>query len=149
MKAPTFRRRAALVAAIVAVATVGLLTACTSPSGAPNATPTVHVNGLPSGVQQATNVPTDVPNTPALRQNVTIDTCAAADGGWKAVGTAKNPGDKDATYAISVFFTTDHGTVLGTGATKVTVPAGKSGNWTVAAELTPAEKTVCVLRGVG
>jgi hypothetical protein len=127
------------------------LAGCTA-TGAPSPSPTASasdVTGLPKGVQQATDVPTDVVNTPALRGSVEITECSAADGGWKAEGTAKNTGDAAKTYTITVFFTTDHGTVIGTGDTKVDVEPGKTEDWTVAAKLTPAPKTLCVLRGVG
>lgn len=132
---------------LAAVALAGC-TATDSPSPSPSASAS-DVNGLPTGVQQATAVPTDVANTPALRANVEITECSASDGGWKAEGTAKNPGDAAKSYTITVFFTTDHGTVIGTGDTKVTVEPGKTEDWTVRAALTPAPKTLCVLRGVG
>lgn len=136
-------------AALAAMLSVGLLAACTpSQESSPTAKP-AQAFGLPSGVRQATSVPSDVPNTPALRRNVAIDTCARSAGGWKAVGTAKNPTKADATYTISVFFTTDTGTVIGTGKTTVAVSAGSSSDWTVSSTLTPAPDTRCILRGVG
>jgi hypothetical protein len=144
------RTRSAMLLCGLLLATAALA-GCTG-NVTPSPTPTTSaadVNGLPTGVQQATEVPTDVANTPALRANVAITECSASDGGWKAEGTAKNPGDAAQTYTITVFFTTDHGTVIGTGDTKVTVEAGKTEDWTVAAKLTPAPKTLCVLRGVG
>jgi len=129
-----------------------LLAGCT-PAPAPSATPShpaaADVNGLPTGVQQATDVPTEVPNTPALRRNVTVSTCEKADDGWKAAGTAKNDTDDPVELTVTVFFTTDKGTVLGTGDTKVAVKPQSSADWTVTSKLTPTAKTVCVLRGVG
>jgi len=144
-----FTKRSLRVAAVlVTIAGLAALSACTAATSPP--TPSAaHVEGLPEGVRQATNVPTEVPNTPQLRHNVRIDSCTATDGGWKASGSAKNPEKTDTTYTVSVFFTTDHGTVLGAGSTKVGVPAGKTSTWSVTAQLTPAPKTRCVLRGVG
>jgi hypothetical protein len=141
-------QRSRLVAVAAGAIVVGALAGCTPGDTHPTTTP-AHVNGLPDGVQQATSVPTDVPNTPSLRANVAIADCSSADGGWKAAGTAKNPGKSDVTYTISVFFTTDHGTVLGNGGTTVAVGAGKTAEWSVTAQLTAAPKTLCVLRGVG
>lgn len=138
-----------MLATLAAALSVGLLAACTpSSQSGPTATP-AQAFGLPSGVRQATSVPSDVPNMPALRRNVAIDTCASSDGGWKAVGTAKNPTKADVTYTISIFFTTDKGTVIGTGKTKVAVSAGATRDWTVSSRLTPAPDTRCILRGVG
>ena len=128
-----------------------LLVGCTSgPGSTPTSTHTAtDVAGLPKGVQQATNVPTAVPNTPALRKNVTLAACEKADGGWKASGTATNPGGDAVDYTVTVFFTTDKGTVLGTADTTLTIAPGEKKPWNVTAKLTPAPTTTCVLRGVG
>lgn len=148
----TFRRPAVLPLAAVLIAAPLVLAGCTAsptPTPTPSRAAVADINGLPEGVQQATEVPTDVPNTPALRQNVSVASCENADGGWKAGGTAKNPSDQPVDLTISIFFTTDKGTVLGTGSTKVGVKPGDTAQWTVKAPLTPAPTTVCVLRGVG
>ncbi|GAA2064531.1 hypothetical protein [Leifsonia soli] len=145
------RNRIAALAA-VAIAVCLLATACTgTPAPGPTtARPTATgIAGLPTGVQQATDVPTDVPNTPELRKNVALASCEKADGGWRAGGTASNPTDTAVDYTITVFFTTDTGTVLGTADTTVSVGAKEKKDWTATAALTPAPKTVCVLRGVG
>jgi len=149
---PSPARRLLTVAALAA-GTALLAAGCTAapgtaPTGTHTSTP-VAVAGLPTGVRQATAVPTDVPNTPGLRHDVTVASCGKTDGGWKASGTAANRGDSAHKYRIAVFFTTDTGTVIGTGDTTVTVKPGKKGDWTVTSKLTPAPKTVCVLRGVG
>lgn len=140
--------------AAVVLAAAMALAGCVADTTPPPQTPTpseteTTVNGLPDGVEQDTDVPTDVPNTPELRADVEMTGCDAADGGWSASGTAKNSGDAGRTYTITVFFTTDGGTVLGTGDTEVTIEAGESADWEVVAELTPAPTTLCVLRGVG
>jgi hypothetical protein len=96
-----------------------------------------------------TNVPTSVPNDPTLRNNVTLSSCASTSVGWAASGTARNPSKSSASYRITVFFTTDHATVIGHASTTVTVPGGASHPWTVAATFHPASPTRCVLRGVG
>jgi hypothetical protein len=104
---------------------------------------------LPKGVKGLTKVPADVPNDPALRARVSQDTCEAVDGGWRAAGTAVNPGKKAATYLVTVFFTTDTATVIGAGRTRVTVEPGATARWTVSDAFTAPKKTLCVLRGVG
>jgi hypothetical protein len=117
-----------------------------TPTPTPSATATV---GDSDEIQPDADVPTDVPNTPALRANVAISDCERDGEGWKASGTALNPDDKAIEYTITVFFTTDKATVIGTGDTKVSVPPGESADWEIRADLTPAPETLCVLRGVG
>jgi hypothetical protein len=146
------RRTAAVAALAVAVggAAAGLA-GCTGSNHRTAAGATPHPSsslGLPPGVVGATAVPTAVPNTPALRKNVTLSSCAAADKGWQATGTAST-GDKAADYTITVFFTTSRGTVIGTGQTKVTVKPGTNPTWKVDGAFNPAPDTRCVLRGVG
>lgn len=122
-------------------------------NGGPDATSaptaTEDVAGLPEGVQQATDVPLDVPNRPELRGDVELTACDEVDGGWQAAGTVTNSATDSRDYTITVFFTTEGGTVIGTGDTEVSVAAGESEDWSVTAELTPAPGTNCVLRGVG
>lgn len=121
--------------------------------GGPDATPaptaTEDVAGLPEGVQQATDVPLDVPNRPELRGDVELTLCDEVDGGWQAAGTVTNSAADSRDYTITVFFTTEGGTVIGTGDTEVAVAGGESEDWSVTGELTPAPGTNCVLRGVG
>ena len=129
-----------------------LLAGCTAspePSPKTSHSAAADVKGLPEGVQQATDVPTEVPNTPALRRNVTVSTCEKVDGGWKAEGSAMNDTDDPVDLTVTIFFTSDRGTVLGTGDTKVSVKPKSSADWAVTSKLTPTEKTLCVLRGVG
>jgi hypothetical protein len=144
--------RPAAVLALLAVSAAGL-NGCTgsgktganaqaSPSGA-------HGAALPEGVVNATGVPTAVPNDSALRKHVTITSCAAANDGWQASGTAKNPGDKRAKYTVTVFFTTTGGTVIGTGQSEVAVKAGGEEQWAIASTFKAPPDTRCVLRGVG
>jgi hypothetical protein len=104
---------------------------------------------LPPGVVGLTKVPTAVPNKPTLRNNVSLSSCASAHGGWAASGTARNPSKSSASYRITVFFTTDHATVIGQAATTVQVAAGASSPWIVTGAFHPASPTLCVLRGVG
>jgi hypothetical protein len=104
---------------------------------------------LPAGVTGATAVPTAVPNKPALRANVAISSCTARPGGWRAAGTVHNPASHAAKYRITVFFTTQHATVIGAAATTVSVGAGAKKSWRANAKFHPAKPTLCVLRGVG
>ena len=130
--------------------TLGLLTLTGCTASPPNPTPSPTVTVADSGeIQPDADVPTDVPNTPALRANVAISDCERDGEGWKASGTALNPDDEAIDYTITVFFTTDKATVLGTGDTRVSVPPGESADWEIRADLTPAPGTLCVLRGVG
>ncbi|WP_431220635.1 hypothetical protein [Leifsonia xyli] len=138
-----------LAAATVAVALTTLLLAGCTASLPTSSSPASPSRGATASIRPDANVPTDVPNTPALRADVQVTACKAAGNGWMASGTAKNPGDADRSYTITIFFTSDKATVLGTGDTSVKVPAGKSTKWEVRADLTPAHGMRCVLRGVG
>ncbi|WP_133543201.1 hypothetical protein [Microbacterium sp. BK668] len=141
------RRRVVPVLGALVLAPV-LFAGCAAPSSsaAPSATATPAPAG---GIQPDANVPTDVPNIPELRGNVEISACEQAGEGWRASGTAQNPAGGDTAYTITVFFTTDQATVLGTGDTTVDLPAGESVEWEIRADLTPAAGMRCVLRGVG
>jgi hypothetical protein len=103
---------------------------------------------LPTGVANASAVPTDVANSVRLRRNVQLTSCAKTTGGWQAAGVATNPAANPTDYTITVFFTTASATVIGTGATQVHVENGVSEPWTVTGNFTPAPSTLCVLRGV-
>ena len=125
------------------------LAGCTGPSSTePTVRPSESYVGLPSGVVPPESVPTDVPNDPDARPDVAIDTCQATDTGWSASGTATNPAATATTYTITVFFTTDAGTVIGFADMTAEVAASKTGHWTVAAEFGAPASTLCVLRGV-
>ncbi len=78
------------------------------------------------------------------RPDVAIDTCQATDTGWSASGTATNPAATATTYTITVFFTTDAGTVIGFADMTAEVAASKTGHWTVAAEFGAPASTLCI-----
>jgi hypothetical protein len=133
----------AAAALIVAAAVTGSLSGCTS--SAPTPTPTATAPA--AGAQL--DVPTSVPNVPADRPNVLVQTCSAASGGWSAKGTAHNPGTKSVTYTINVFFTNQTATVVGVASTRVGIAPGKTKPWVAAAQIAGASNLRCVLRGVG
>jgi hypothetical protein len=115
--------------------------ASSASSAASNASPAVAQNTLPAASAIANDV--------AKRPSVAVTKCVASDGGWTASGTAKNSGTGDATYAITIFFTNAHATVQDYATTSVTVPAGKSVDWSAAKKFAASTPTNCVLRGVG
>lgn len=121
------------------------LTGCVGPSPTPR--PTGPVTGLPDGVSLPATVPVDVPNDPADRLDVAINDCESADGGWQAAGTVVNPAQDAASYEITVFFTTQTGTVIGFGSTTIEVAGTETAEWSVQSQFTPAPDTMCVLRG--
>ncbi|WP_093420289.1 hypothetical protein [Saccharopolyspora flava] len=137
----------ALAAGVAALALGGCGTE--DPAPEPKAVEKQGTPGLPKGVSVATDVPVDVPNNPEVRRNVQLARCEKTETGWRAAGTARNPGQRASTYAVTVFFTTDTATVIGTGAARVDVPAGGKTDWEVAADFTAPDKTLCVLRGAG
>ncbi|GAA0964635.1 hypothetical protein GCM10009561_22210 [Frigoribacterium faeni] len=139
------------------LSTVLVLTGCTSTqqdrneteAPTPPSTGAPQIEGQPEGVVGATTVPSDVPNDAKLRDFVSLDTCEAIDNGWSAAGTAMNETKDDATYDVTVFFTVSSGTVVGSGQTKVDVPAGETASWEIEDTFTTPITTSCVLRGVG
>ena len=145
--------RRARVALAAPAACAVLLTGCTA-SDQPDPTPTTATTdaadapALPEGVTPATSVPTEVPNDPAARRNVSVADCATADGGWRAAGSASNDTADAVTYELTVFFTTATATVLGVGETEVSVQPGATAEWTVEAAFTAPAGTRCVLAGV-
>jgi hypothetical protein len=146
------RSRIGAVTTIAALATIGAAAGCTSSGqhdSPRSSTQSASGAALPSGVVGVTSLPASVPNKTALRSNVTMSSCAAAHGGWRAGGTARNPAKHAATYTITVYFTTDHATVIGTAATKVSLAPGESRPWTATGTFHPATPTLCILRGVG
>src|SRR5438105_3344327 len=101
-----------------------LVGACSSSDKKPSTT-TTSVKTTSTAV----NIPTSVPNDVAVRQDVTMGSCAAAPGGWQASGTITNNRGHDATYSITVFFTSDAATDLAFATASVPVSAGKSAPW--------------------
>lgn len=75
--------------------------------------------------------------------------CTRAPEGWRATGTARNPGDAPVDYTITVFFTTENATVIGTGKTRVALGPGRKETWHVEDAFKAPASTLCVLRGVG
>ncbi|RDV45271.1 hypothetical protein DOE76_08415 [Leifsonia sp. ku-ls] len=134
-----------------------VLTGCTPQNPSPTRTTatsgasaghSTDAPALPSGVTQATNVPSSVPNDPAQRKNVTVTDCGPSEGGWRATGTAKTSGESAATYKLTVFFTTSTATVLAVGEATVTVQRGSTAEWAVDSSFTAPKGTRCVLTGV-
>ncbi|MFP3466408.1 hypothetical protein [Leifsonia sp. SIMBA_070] len=145
-----FRRFAATGAILAFLAAGAGLAGCTeSPGAATKTTHTASVPGLPAGVSQPTSIPTDIPDSTEARANVRLQGCSEAQGGWQATGTAVNHGKKASTSVITVFFTTESATVIGTAQTTVSVKPGGTEKWTAKGDFVGAPKTLCVLRGVG
>ena len=141
-------RSALALCGLTAVALL-VLSGCTAAEGpTPTPTPELTVNGLPDGVSLPADLPTDVRNDPDARADVALDSCAASDGGWRATGTVSNSDASDATYGITVFFTTDAGSVIGFGSAEVEVASSGESEWEIDGQFVPADPTLCVLRGV-
>ena len=93
-------------------------------------------------------VPTSVPNEVSVRKDVQMLSCGATKGGWSAGGTVKNSLGHDATYQITIFFTSNQATDLAYAMTSVSVGAGQSKVWSTQATFPPPAQVLCVLRGV-
>lgn len=139
------RSAVVLLAGVTALALLG--SACSS--DAPKA---VHSSDSPSPTATLTQHPLpparSIGNDLARRKHVTLTSCAALPGGWRAGGTATNPGRASVRYTITVFFTTTTATVLDYATTTVTVPAGGHTGWQATAHFAAPDKLRCVLRGV-
>lgn len=128
---------------LVVVAASVVLCSCTA---APQPTSTPSATHADAPVV----VPSDIPNDPAVRSDVTLVGCApTTGGGWRAHGVIRNDLADSHRYRITVFFTNRGSTVIGTASTMVTVSSGASKSWQASGAAQPASPTLCVLRGVG
>lgn len=136
------------ISAVLAITAALLITGCAKSSTNDIAESKAGSSVPSQTITPDTNVPTSVPNDPAVRKLVKITACTASDGGWSAKGTASNDSQKPKDFTITIFFTTPKATVLHTESTTVKVDAGKQADWAIDAKFTAPEGTHCVLRGV-
>lgn len=126
--------------------------AANSHSSQPKARPS---QAAPAGNQgpvpgAGVKVPTKIDNVIADRKNVTLTSCLSTQGGWSASGVAVNHGGSETSYKVTVYFTDQEATVLGTGVTTVTVTPGQVTRWRIATHLVAQPGgTRCILVGVG
>ena len=142
-------RRPAGLGALMVLGTV--LAACSSGPGTGSSSTTSTTRPLghtPSSSTPSTNVPETVPNEISARKDVAMQNCASTAGGWSAGGTVNNTLGHDATFHITVFFTSAQATDLAYGTTSVAVGSGQTKLWSVKASFTPPTQVLCVLRGV-
>jgi hypothetical protein len=133
--------------AVVACGIILTLAGCGTPKRATAVTTTTRkpVTTIPV----TPTLPKTVPNEPNLRRYVVLEQCAAIPGGWKADGTAVDPGASPARYRITVYFTDSQATVVGFAQTTVKVAPGKKARWLAEDTFAAPKKTLCVLSGVG
>ncbi len=143
---------ATAVARVATSATVLLLaaTACTS-TGDNQPSPTSS-GGRPSGTSTGSVTTGSVTPGPSndieKRKSVVKKSCGATQTGAKATGVIVNSTAADAEFKITVTFTNDKATNVGSGETTVTAPAGTQTPWTVRGEFTPIKKVLCVVVAV-
>ena len=125
--------------AVLVVSTMGVALAACSGSNHPSSSTTTTVAG---------SVPDNVPNQVSARKDVQMIDCASSRGGWSAGGTIKNTLGHDATYHITVFFTSTEATDLAYGSTSVPVSSGRTRSWSVNSTFAAPAQVLCVLRGV-
>lgn len=94
------------------------------------------------------SLPATVANQPAVRSRVQVTGCMPITNGWRASGTATNPGTGTARYQITVYFTTTSASVLDYDIVKVSAGPGKTVTWTAAKTFLAQPKTLCALVGV-
>jgi hypothetical protein len=110
------------------------LTACSGTKHArPSAAPAAVSSSQPIPHQAAPPPPTSlptysqylvpalVPDDPAKRKQVHIDSCASTGSSATAAGTIHNSGNHSASYDITVFFTSDTATAVNYATASVTV----------------------------
>jgi hypothetical protein len=129
---------------LAAVSVFGVaLAACGSSNSPSSSSSTTNTSSKVPGI-----VPTRVPNEVSVRKDAQLLSCGATKGGWSAGGTVKNSLGRDATYQITIFFTSDQATDLAYAKTSVPVSAGQSERWSAPADFAPPAQVLCVLRGV-
>lgn len=159
---PAYRRRPVqrlIIGALALVIAAGV-TACTSgggpshPTSLPStarthgpdtaATPPPKFSGirhpLPSGAA--------LKNDPNLYKTIRLTDCGATGAGWKAVGTAHNPTRQAIEYRIVVVFTDAQARAIDSADTTLTVPVGRTREWTGARKFKAPDGTRCVVRAV-
>jgi hypothetical protein len=134
-----------LSAALGILGLVSLAGCSSSPKASTTTTAKNHATTRPV----TPSLPKTVPNKPNLRRYVSVQKCAAIQGGWQASGVATNPGSSSATYLLTVYFTDTSATVIGFAQTHVKVAAGKSSSWMASSQFRTSGRTLCVLSGVG
>lgn len=85
---------------------------------------------------------------PDLYGRVALTGCAATARGWRAVGTAHNPGGLSQTLQVVVLFTDAHARAVDSATTTVPVPAGSTRTWTAERRFETTPGTRCVVRAV-
>lgn len=133
-------------AAVFGMLVAIVLTGCSSNSPSMHrSAPSPAVPGTPP--TQA-KLPKKIANRPSARKNVVQTKCAAVPGGWKAEGTASNPGKTEVTYKIVVFFTTTEATALDYAEAQVAVEPGETVNWTAKKKFPTQKQMLCPMPGI-
>ncbi|WP_157537128.1 hypothetical protein [Nocardioides sp. Root190] len=101
-----------------------------------------------SGVQHRIPSGTALRNDPELYQHVALTGCDPTADGWRAVGTAHNPGSGELTFDVLVFFTDAQARIVDSATTTVTVSAGSTTTWTARRRFETTPGTACVVRAV-
>jgi len=127
--------------AVLVVSALGVPLAACSNSNNPSSS-TTTTKAVPG------TIPNNVPNQVSARKDVQMINCGSTSGGWSAGGTIKNTLGHDATYHITVFFTSTEATDLAYGSTSVPVSAGQTKLWSVKSTFAAPAQVLCVLRGV-
>ena len=114
-------------------------------------TPTSKAAGSATSATSAGSIPkpASIANDVTKRKDVELSSCAPGGGGWVAKGKVTNSGDATKDYVITVFFTTQQATVLGSATTKVSAKARTSASWQAVGHFKGTNAMTCVLRGVG
>jgi hypothetical protein len=142
----------AAIAAIAAIPLVGCSSGGLTSSTAAHATATSSANTSASSVPEAGSVlgtsPPKAANQAAVRKNVVQSSCSAIPGGWRAAGTVSNPTNSEVKYKITVYFTTEHATVLAYATTKVAVQPDATAKWSASKEFAAQKEMLCPMPGI-
>ena len=140
----------AVLVSVVLAACGGAGTTGTSQTGStsPRTTLTTAARVTQTTGPVPSTVPLHVPDQQAARNDVALLNCNAEVGGWSAGGTVKNPTAQQASYLITIFFTSALATDLASGTTTVVLGPGQGNLWSVSAQFAAPAGVRCVLRGV-
>ncbi|WP_436697872.1 hypothetical protein [Nocardioides sp. BYT-33-1] len=101
-----------------------------------------------TGTQHAIPTGAALDNVPDLYELVAQTGCEATADGWRAEGTAANPGTAEQGFTVLVFFTDPQARIVDSASATVTVAPGETGTWTAERAFAAPAGTSCVVRAV-
>ena len=101
-----------------------------------------------TGVQHPLPHGTALKNDPELYRLVSMVSCAATDGGWRAAGVVHNSDKHPRKLEIVVIFTDAQARAVDSATTQVSVSADDEADWSATRTFHAPPRTQCVVRAV-